>query len=92
MIAEKYALGKHFGWEAMLLMMKYGQTHLNCEKFIAKIGFKNVKSQKMFKKMQFDEVSRSIVFREITYERDCSTEWLEWLDSNVDFCIGIYDN
>lgn len=90
MIAESDARRKKFGWEAMLLMMKFGQSYLNSKKFIAKIGFSNEKSQKMFEKMHFKEISRSDVFQEVTYERECTKEWLEWLDSNVDYCIGTY--
>lgn len=90
MIAESDALGKKFGWEAMLMMMKFGQSYLNIKRFIAKIGFSNVKSQKMFEKMNFKEVSTSDIFQEITYERECDKEWLEWLGSNVDYCIGRY--
>lgn len=90
MIAESNARRKKFGWEAMLMMMSFGQTYLNCKTFIAKIGFSNVKSQGMFGKMQFKEVSRSTVFEEITYERDCTKDWLDWLDSNVQYSIGTY--
>lgn len=90
MIAESDALGKKFGWEAMMMMMKFGHSYLNCKIFIAKIGIANGKSQKMFEKMNFKEVSRSDIFQEITYERECDKEWLEWLDSNVDYCIGRY--
>ncbi|KAJ6640604.1 Alpha/beta-tubulin-N-acetyltransferase 9 [Pseudolycoriella hygida] len=90
MIAESNARRKKFGWEAMLMMMKFGRNFLNCETFVAKIGFSNVKSQAMFKKMQFKEVSRSDIFQEITYERTCSKDWLEWLDTNVQFSIVEY--
>lgn len=90
MIAESNARRKKFGWEAMLMMMKFGQNDLNCERFIAKIGFSNVKSQEMFKKMHFEEVSRSTAFEEITFERKCTKDWLDWLDSNVKYTVGTY--
>lgn len=90
MIADSDARGKKFGWQAMLMMMKFGRNYLNCEKFIAKIGFANDRSQRMFEKMHFKEVSRSDIFQEITYERKCTKDWLDWLDSNVVYSIGTY--
>lgn len=92
MIAESNARRKKFGWEAMLMIMKFGQNYLKCEKFIAKIGFNNDKSQRMFERMHFNEISRSDVFQEITYERECTRDWLDWLDSNVEYSIGTYMN
>lgn len=92
MIAESSARRKKFGWEAMLMIMKFGQNYLNCEKFIAKIGFSNDKSQRMFERMHFNEISRSEVFQEITYERECTKDWLDWLDSNVEYSIATYTN
>lgn len=37
-------------------------------KYLAKIGESNTASQKLFQQLKFKEVSRSTVFREITYE------------------------
>lgn len=90
MIAESNARGKKFGWEAMLMMIKFGHNFLNCKIFMAKIGFSNGKSQRMFEKMHFREISRSEIFQEITYERECSKDWLDWLNSNVEYSIGTY--
>ncbi len=90
MIAESDARGKKFGWEAMLMMMKFGANYLKCKRFVAKIGFSNQKSQRMFEKMEFIEVSRSDVFQEITYERECTKEWLDWLESIVEYSVGTY--
>ncbi|XP_073834238.1 microtubule-associated Nat9 isoform X2 [Musca autumnalis] len=84
MIAETQARGKGYGWEAMLLMMKYAQQELSVEKFEAKIGMDNEKSQRMFKKMQFCEIKRVEVFREITYERKVTKEWIEWLEQQIE--------
>lgn len=90
MIAERNAHGLRFGWDSMLLMLKYGQQYLNCSKFIAKIGFSNEKSINMFRKMQFSEISRSNVFEEITFERNVTNEWIQWLNENTTFTIENY--
>lgn len=92
MIAELQAHGKRFGWESMLLMLEYGQRYIHCNKFIAKIGFNNVKSINMFTKMKFVELSRSEVFQEITFERCCTSDWLEWLQKNIEYKIEKYNS
>jgi hypothetical protein len=43
-------------------------------KFLAKIGFDNIPSQKLFEKLGFKEDSRSTVFREIIYVLTISEE------------------
>lgn len=90
MIAEPTAQRKHFGWESMLLMLAYGQRVIGCTQFVAKIGFTNERSLQMFSKMQFSETSRSEVFEEITFQRSCTEEWLEWLSENVQYTIDKY--
>ncbi|XP_011185532.1 alpha/beta-tubulin-N-acetyltransferase 9 [Zeugodacus cucurbitae] len=83
MIAEPEARGKGYGWEAMLLLLKYALQNLNIKKFEAKIGTKNEKSLHMFGKMQFKEVSRSAVFEEVTLVLIVDEEWIKWLDGQV---------
>lgn len=90
MIAESAARGKGYGWEAMLSMMKYATETLSIDKFEAKIGMDNEKSVQMFKKMQFKEVKRVEVFREITFERKVTKEWLNWLNNEVELQIETY--
>lgn len=90
MIAEPLARGKRFGWEAMLLMLAYGQEHIGCARFVAKIGCQNERSIAMFERMRFAEVSRSEVFREVTLERKCSDDWVLWLRNNTEFEIKEY--
>lgn len=90
MIAETAAQRKHFGWESMLLMLAYGHNVIGCTRFVAKIGFANERSLRMFTKMQFVESSRSEVFEEITLQRPCTDEWLEWLAANVEYTINEY--
>lgn len=92
MIAEQTAQGRHLGWESMLLMLSYGHETIGCTHFVAKIGMSNLKSINMFGKMQFVEVSRSQVFEEITYERECNDEWLQWLRQNVEYKPELYTN
>ncbi|XP_075146185.1 microtubule-associated Nat9 [Haematobia irritans] len=90
MIAESNARGKGYGWEAMILLMKYGQEHLKIKKYEAKIGMDNEKSLKMFEKMHFREVRRVEVFKEITYERVVDGTWLDWLNKEVSLNIQEY--
>lgn len=90
MIAESAARGKGYGWEAMLSMMKYATETLSIDKFEAKIGMDNEKSVQMFKKMQFKEVKGEKFFREITFERKVTKEWLNWLNNEVELQIETY--
>ncbi|ESO85790.1 hypothetical protein LOTGIDRAFT_195719 [Lottia gigantea] len=68
MIADAASRGKGFGKEALNSMMRYGMETLHVNKFVAKIGYGNQPSQGMFKKLGFEEVSRSDVFEEVTME------------------------
>lgn len=85
MIAESNSRGKRYGWESMLLMFKYGLEDIKINKFVAKIGQENLKSIGMFQKMKFEEAGRSEVFKEITFERLISEDWIEWLESEIDY-------
>lgn len=83
MIAEPEARGKGFGKEAMLLMLKYGQSEIGVQEFVSKIGYDNVISQNMFSKFQFEEQSRSEVFQEIALKRTVDDDWIKWLNNEV---------
>lgn len=83
MIAEATARGKGYGKEAIQLMLKYGQSELNVQEFVSRIGYENVKSQNMFKKLFFEEQSRSEVFQEITFKRSVDVNWIEWLNDEI---------
>lgn len=83
MIAEPTARGKGYGKEAILLMLKYGQSELKVQEFVSKIGYENVRSQNMFKKLFFVEQSRSTVFQEITFKRSVDVTWIEWLNDEI---------
>lgn len=93
MIAEASARRKGYGKEALLLMLKYGQTTLGVQEFVAKIGYDNVVSQNLFKQLQFEEVSRSDVFKEITYKRTVDDDWTKWLTNETNsYKIDEYRN
>lgn len=83
MIAEPEARGKGFGKEALLLMLKYGQSELGVQEFVSKIGYDNNTSQNLFRKLQFDEQSRSEVFQEIAFKRTVDDEWMKWLNNEI---------
>ncbi|XP_026324061.1 N-acetyltransferase 9 isoform X2 [Hyposmocoma kahamanoa] len=87
MIAEDSARGKKLGWEAVILMLLYGITHINLKTYEAKISLTNEISLGMFKKLGFEEKSRSDVFHEITLEKKVSDEWKEWLAKHVQYVI-----
>jgi len=70
MIAEETCRGKGFGIEAITIMLRYGLETLGIQKFCAKIKFGNVASEKLFAKLGFQEVSRSQVFSETTFDLD----------------------
>lgn len=83
MIAEPDARKRGFGKEALLLMLKYGQSELGVQEYVSKIGYENVASQKLFEKLQFEEQSRSDVFQEIAFKRTVNDKWIEWLNNEI---------
>lgn len=83
MIAEAEARGKGFGKEALLLMLKYGQSELGVQEFVSKIGFDNATSQNLFTKLKFEEQSRSDVFQEISFKRYVDDNFIQWLDREI---------
>ncbi|XP_071513801.1 alpha/beta-tubulin-N-acetyltransferase 9 [Panulirus ornatus] len=83
MIAEPGYRGQKRGWEAMLLMFRYGLETLGITRYQVKIGLSNTPSINMFKKMHFLEVGRSEVFQEVTLEVKVSENWKVWLLENT---------
>ncbi|XP_012284089.1 N-acetyltransferase 9 isoform X1 [Orussus abietinus] len=79
MIAVTKNRGKGHGWESVIHMLRYGIEMLNVKKFRAKISLDNVKSIKLFTKLQFAEVQRCKVFQEITMEKKVEEDWIHWL-------------
>lgn len=90
MIAEKGFQGKRLGWEAMILMLRYGAQFLKIKTFVVKIGESNEKSLKMFSKMGFEETSRSSVFKEVTLEKHVDDSWIQFLESNGEWDVKEY--
>lgn len=84
MIAEPDFLGQRRGWEAMLLMFRYGIESLSITKYQVKIGMANVPSLGMFKKMNFKVASESEVFQEVTLEAEVDSPWKSWLIENTE--------
>ena len=60
MIAEQDARRKKMGWEAMLLMLRYGVEKLELTRFEVKIKMDNVASLKMFSKIKCFAVRKVI--------------------------------
>ena len=77
MIADSSCRGQGLGWEAMLLMLRYGTEKLGLTKYVAKIKEENQPSLKMFSKIGFIEQSRSEVFREVTLVWEADLDWLQ---------------
>ncbi|XP_068248001.1 alpha/beta-tubulin-N-acetyltransferase 9 [Palaemon carinicauda] len=93
MIAETAFVGKKRGWEAMLLMFRYGVEFLGIAKYQVKIGLSNTPSICMFKKMNFNTVSESKVFNEITMESEVNETWKTWLtESTKQFSVLPHTN
>ncbi|KAG5319070.1 NAT9 protein, partial [Acromyrmex heyeri] len=88
MIAEEVNRGKRRGWESIILMLLYGTETLNINKFCAKIKLDNAVSIRMFEKLGFREEERSEVFREVTLEKETSSDWTSWLHSELQSVIS----
>lgn len=85
MVAEESARGKKMGWEAMLLMFHYGISDLQVTKYFVKITEDNEKSLNMFKKMGFEFVEKSEVFKQVTLVKEVDAGFKHWLEINLNF-------
>ncbi|CAG9827772.1 unnamed protein product [Diabrotica balteata] len=92
MIAEEWARGRKCGWETMLLMFMYGIQYLGVKQYIVKILYDNDISMKMFHEMGFVEVSRSDVFKEVTYSKLVDELWISWMKNNLGNFIVVDKN
>ena len=92
MIAEQEARGKKMGWEAMMLMLRYGVEMLNISRFEVKIKTDNIASVKMFSKLGFEEESRSEVFNEITSVLVVSSHVKQFLIDQAEWRIEKYNH
>ena len=81
MIAEEHSRGRGLGKEALLLMMRYGIEEIQIQKYRASIGCSNETSINMFKKLGFQEISKSEVFKEVTFELEISPDVIEQINT-----------
>lgn len=68
MIAESHCRGKGLGEESVVTMMAFAVEKFGIHTFNVKIGQSNVPSLNLFKKLGFEEVAVSDIFKEATLE------------------------
>ncbi|XP_063071888.1 N-acetyltransferase 9 [Engraulis encrasicolus] len=85
MIAEPSYRGRGLGKEVVQMMMTYAVTRLEVRKFEVKIGLDNTVSIGLFKKLGFNELSMSEVFREVTLGMNVNAAKRSLLLGNTDF-------
>ncbi|XXG44835.1 hypothetical protein AAC387_Pa02g0080 [Persea americana] len=68
MIAEPTSRGKGLGEESILMMMTFAVENCGIQTFCAKIAESNTASLNLFRKLGFEDVAYSEVFKEITLE------------------------
>eukprot|EP00268_Persea_americana_P027539 TRINITY_DN2689_c0_g1_i2.p2 TRINITY_DN2689_c0_g1~~TRINITY_DN2689_c0_g1_i2.p2 ORF type:complete len:130 (-),score=30.16 TRINITY_DN2689_c0_g1_i2:376-765(-) len=68
MIAEPTSRGKGLGEESILMMMTFAVENCGIQTFRAKIAESNTASLNLFRKLGFEDVAYSEVFKEITLE------------------------
>ena len=90
MIAEVEARGKKMGWEAMLLMLRYGVEVLEISRVEVKIKMENVASINMFSKIGFTEESRSEVFQEVTSVLEVTDKIKKYLIEQTEWKLEEY--
>mmetsp|Transcript_16438 Transcript_16438/g.39022 ORF Transcript_16438/g.39022 Transcript_16438/m.39022 type:complete len:118 (-) Transcript_16438:244-597(-) len=81
MIAEPKFRRRGLGREAVSIMIAYAVQDLGVSKLQAKIGESNTPSQALFRSLGFREVSRSEVFREVTFELPVDEPTRSWATS-----------
>ncbi|KAL7086435.1 hypothetical protein ACP275_13G002600 [Erythranthe tilingii] len=84
MIAEQKSRGKGLAKESILLMMAFAVENFGIHIFRAKIGQSNEASLNLFKKLGFEETSRSEIFKEITLELPVTESKREELHQSID--------
>ncbi|KAF6024996.1 NAT9 [Bugula neritina] len=93
MVAEMGARGKGIGKQATLAIMNYGVLTLGVDTFIVKIGYQNTPSIELFKKLGFQEISRSEAFQEITFQLSITEDKkLDIQSSLEEYSVCTYSN
>jgi hypothetical protein len=94
MVAEPASRRKGLALEALQLFMAYGVKFLGVTKFRVKIGENNAASLALFGgKLEFAEVSRSAVFKEVTLELAVEGQVAQRLrEAGEQLKLGLYDD
>ncbi|CAF0935118.1 unnamed protein product [Rotaria sordida] len=94
MIAEVTGRHKGYGIETLYTFIRYAIEILNINRFIVKIGLKNLASITLFTtKFHFLTIQKSEVFQEITMERHVDNEFIELLHTKTpNYKIDFYNN
>ncbi|KAK9089840.1 hypothetical protein Scep_028922 [Stephania cephalantha] len=83
MIAEPKSRGKGLGKEAVLMMMAFAVKNLGIQSFRVKIGDTNEGSLCLFRKLGFEDVSHSDIFKEVTLELHANSDKFTELFSSI---------
>ncbi|KAK9820273.1 hypothetical protein WJX72_008468 [[Myrmecia] bisecta] len=89
MVAEGGSRRKGVAFEALSMFMAYLAAHMELTRFRAKIGDSNASSLQLFRKLGFQQVSHSEVFREQTLEWAVDAACMQ---RGVQLVLGTYDN
>jgi hypothetical protein len=94
MVAEPASRRRGVALEALQLFMAYGVKFLRVTKFRVKIGENNAASLTLFsEKLGFVEVSRSVVFKEVTLELAVEGTVAQRLqEAGEQLKLGLYDD
>ncbi|XP_077214414.1 acyl-CoA N-acyltransferases (NAT) superfamily protein [Tasmannia lanceolata] len=88
MIAEPKSRGKGLGQKSVLMMLTFAVKNFGIQAFRAKIGDSNTASLTLFRKLGFEDVAYSEVFKEVTLELSVrNPRCKELLSSNDSFSI-----
>ncbi|XP_068641297.1 GCN5-related N-acetyltransferase 9 [Aristolochia californica] len=68
MIAEPKSRSKGLGKESVMMMMAFAVENFCIQTFRAKIGESNAASLNLFRKMGFEDITHSEIFKEVTLE------------------------
>ncbi|BES87632.1 N-acetyltransferase 9 (GCN5-related [Nesidiocoris tenuis] len=88
MVADNAFRGKGLGKEIALCLIRYGIEAIGIKRFQAVISLKNATSINMFEKLDFEKMSVSEVFDEVTFEREVNSDFIRFiLDRTLNYSI-----